>query len=98
MATRLSFDAWPRYRPSAFIMSSSDGLILNVHSLPPTPDNSVILGLEAMPSTKGILAAAISGIVANVAEVQCAPTIATTLASISLLATLTASHRVQRLC
>src|SRR6476646_5895294 len=31
-------------------MSWSDGLIRNVHSLPPTPDNSVILGLVATPS------------------------------------------------
>src|SRR6476619_6942861 len=78
-------------------MSWSDGLIRNVHSLPPTPDNSVILGLVATPSTIGIFASAMIGMVASVAELQWAPMIAVTFASASLLATLTASEGLQRL-
>src|SRR5436305_12050945 len=78
-------------------MSWSDGLIRNVQSLPPTPDNSVILGLVATPSTIGIFASAMIGIVASVAELQCAPMIAVTFASTNLLATFTDSDGLQRL-
>ena len=71
-------------------MSLSVGLMRKIHGLPPTPDWSEMLGAEATPPTIGILASLIKGMVANVAELQWAPTIATTLASISLLATFTA--------
>src|SRR5215475_13095848 len=72
-------------------MSLSDGLMRKAHSLPPTPDNVVICGLEATPVIIGIFASLMIGIAARCAELQCEPTIATTLASTSLLATLTPS-------
>src|SRR6516162_1674236 len=72
-------------------MSLSDGLMRKAHSLPPTPDNVVICGFEATPVIIGILASLMIGIAARCAELQCAPSIATTLASTNLLATLTAS-------
>ena len=77
--------------PSACIIAASDGLIRNEYSLRPGPASAVICGFEAMPVTIGMCASATSFIVARCAELQCAPSIATTLASISLLATFTAS-------
>src|SRR5260221_3390082 len=77
--------------PSASIMALSDGLMRNEYSLRPGPASAVICGLEAMPVTIGILASATIFMLARWAELQCAPSIATTLASTSLLATLTAS-------
>ncbi len=62
------------------------------YSLRPGPASSVICGLEAMPVTIGILASAMIFMVARCGELQCAPSIATTLASTSLLATLTPSE------
>jgi hypothetical protein len=56
------------------------------------PDRAVICGLEAMPVIIGILASAMIFMLARCAELQCEPSIATTLASTSLLATLTASE------
>src|SRR5258707_950082 len=61
------------------------------YSLRPGPASSVICGFEAMPVTIGILASAMIFMVARCGELQCAPSIATTLASTSLLATLTPS-------
>src|SRR6516164_592737 len=72
-------------------MSLSDGLMRNAHSFPPTPDNVVICGFEATPVIMGIFASLMIGIAARCPELQCEPTIATTLASTNLLATLTAS-------
>src|SRR5450631_1962307 len=77
--------------PSASIMALSDGLMRNEYSLRPGPASSVICGLEAMPVIIGILASATIFMLARWAELQCAPSIATTLASTSLLATFTAS-------
>src|SRR5713101_5127669 len=61
------------------------------YSLRPGPASSVICGFDAMPVIIGILASATIFILARCAELQCAPSIATTLASTSLLATFTAS-------
>src|SRR5882672_6047056 len=77
--------------PSAFIIALSDGLMRNEYSLRPGPASSVICGLDAMPVIIGILASATIFMLARCAELQCAPSIATTLASTSLLATFTAS-------
>src|SRR4029077_5228433 len=77
--------------PSAFIMAESDGLMRNEYSLRPGPASSVICGVDAMPAIIGILASATIFMLARCAELQCAPSIATTLASTSLLATFTAS-------
>src|SRR5476651_280945 len=78
--------------PSASIMALSDGLMRNEYSLRPGPASSVICGLDAMPVIIGILASATIFMLARCAELQCEPSIATTLASTSLLATLTASE------
>src|SRR5215510_3638285 len=78
--------------PSASIIALSDGLMRNEYSLRPGPASAVICGLEAMPVIIGILASATIFMLARWAELQCAPSIATTLASTSLLATLTASE------
>ena len=72
-------------------MAESDGLMRNEYSLRPGPASAVICGFEAMPVIIGILASATIFMLARWAELQCAPSIATTLASTSLLATLTAS-------
>src|SRR5882757_5583800 len=77
--------------PSASIMAESDGLMRNEYSLRPGPASSVICGFDAMPVIIGILASATIFMLARCAELQCAPSIATTLASTSLLATFTAS-------
>src|SRR6266446_2670509 len=77
--------------PSASIMALSDGLMRNEYSLRPGPASSVICGFDAMPVIIGILASATIFMLARCAELQCAPSIATTLASTSLLATFTAS-------
>src|SRR6516225_11774729 len=73
-------------------MSLSDGLMRKAHSFPPTPDSVVICGFDATPVIIGILASATIFMLARWAELQCEPTIATTLASTNLLATLTASE------
>src|SRR5258708_22595998 len=73
-------------------MALSDGLMRTEYSLGRGPASSVICGLEAMPVIIGILASATIFMLARCAELQCAPSIATTLASTSLLATLTASE------
>src|SRR5215470_14375365 len=78
--------------PSASIIAVSDGLMRNEYSLRPGPASAVICGLEAMPVIIGILASATIFMLARCAELQCAPSIATTLASTSLLATFTASE------
>src|SRR5712671_6065585 len=78
--------------PSAFIMALSDGLMRKEYSLRPGPASSVICGFEAMPVIIGILASATIFMLARCAELQWAPSIATTLASTSLLATFTASE------
>src|SRR5262245_16483047 len=64
----------------------------NAQSLPPTPDCSVICGLEAMPVIIGTLASLMMGIAARCAELQCEPMMVTTFASTNLLATLTDSE------
>src|SRR5476649_2079085 len=61
------------------------------YSLRPGPARSVICALDAMPVIIGILASAMIFMVARCGELQCAPSIATPLASTSLLATLTPS-------
>src|SRR5471032_2712639 len=78
--------------PSAFIMALSDWLMRKVYSLRPTPESVVICGLEAMPVIIGILASATIFMLARCTELQCEPSIATTLASTSLLATFTPSE------
>src|SRR4029079_10597741 len=78
--------------PRASIMALSDGLMRNEYSLRPGPASAVICGFDAMPVIIGILASATIFMLARWAELQCAPSIATTLASTSLLATLTASE------
>src|SRR5258706_1082905 len=78
-------------------MTSSAGLMRNIHGLPRTPDSSVILALDEIRVIIGIPACWMIGMVARVAELQCAPKITGTLASTSLLATLTASDGLQRL-
>jgi len=75
-------------------MAESDGLMRNEYSLRPGPASSVICGFDAMPVIIGILASATIFMLARCAELQCAPSIATTLASTSLLATFTASDGI----
>src|SRR5881394_2827499 len=78
--------------PSASIIEASDAEMRKAQSLPPLPDSVVICGFDAMPVIIGILASWMIFMVARCAELQCEPSIATTLASTSLLAALTASE------
>jgi hypothetical protein len=73
-------------------MAWSPGLMRKEYSSRPGPALSVICAFEAMPVTIGILAASTIFMLARCGELQCAPSIATTLASTSLLATLTPSE------